>query len=125
MGWNVKEAREVLDMPGGEYVCEVMDVLEKQSMSSGAEMWTVMFKTLSPKSDMTLFDNFVKEHPVAQRRFLMLAKAAGVLEKDEIEPEDLIYKKVRVFVEVEDFEGLPQGRIKSYMSAKDEKKGDE
>lgn len=122
MTWNVKESREILDIAPGEYVCKVADVFEKESMASGAEMWSVMFKTLSPTPGITLFDNFVKDHPVAQRRFVRLANAAGLLNKDEIRPEDLIGKEVRVFVEVEIFDGLPQGRIKRYISAKDGEK---
>lgn len=112
--WNPRETlRQTQPKPG---VCKssVIDVVDGASKRSGAAMTTVVLET---ETGVRVFDHFVKGHPVAAARLQSLLSAIGFGDKEDPKNEDLLGKKLLVEIEIEDYQGVPQSRVKKYMPA--------
>lgn len=115
-----KALMQGIEIPSGEQVVRIVDAYDDTAKSSGEEMTVVVFEILDGNgttSGLRLYEYFVKGHPAAQRRLLVLLEVLDLVNRDEIESKDLIGRQLKVVVAVDQFRGLPQGRIKVYLSA--------
>ncbi|MFH1739962.1 MAG: hypothetical protein ABIH23_13210 [bacterium] len=112
--WSPKELKESLGAVSGEFEAEIVDAYDGHSQSSGSEMTTVVFDTKS-EPEQKVFDHFVKDNTVAGRRMLSLLEAVGLAEQESVESKDLIGKTLRVRIDVEEYMGLPQPKVKRFM----------
>ncbi len=112
--WDLKDTMRTLEIRPGAYAAKVVDAFEGISQTSGAEMTTVVFETEGP-SRFRVWEHLVHGHPVSARRMMALVTAVGLVDRERVEPRELVGRKLRVVVAVERFQGLPQGRVKRFL----------
>ncbi|MFC1522916.1 DUF669 domain-containing protein [Elusimicrobiota bacterium] len=119
MTWKPSELEKEIEIIPGDFSARVRDAYDHESKASGADTTTVIFEITEEGKNkgLRVYDHFSKAHPVSQRRMMLLLRAVGLLEKEEVASEDLIGKELRIKVATEKFDGLPQARVKRYLAA--------
>ncbi len=110
--WNPLETLRSAGLLAGEHEAVVRDAFEGVSKATGAAMTTVVFE-LGCRAK--LFDHFVHANVVAARRMLALLNVVGLGGSEGFEVKELIGKRLKLEVAMENGVGGPQPHIIKFL----------
>jgi hypothetical protein len=115
MAWKPKQEMEEFSVTAGWRKAVITQAWDSES-TSGNQMTTVQFETRDEEQRETASDYFVHGHAVATRRMLGLLKAVGLAGREKVETEELIGRELLIKLVAEDFDGMPQARVRRFKA---------
>jgi len=117
--WNPLETLRSAGLLAGEHEAVVRDAFEGVSKATGSAMTTVVFEL---GCGAKLFDHFVHANVVAARRMLALLNVVGLGGREGFEVKELIGKRLKLEVAMENGVGGPQPHITRFLPVEQQSK---